>query len=164
MNSPTLFALSFAIFGMSTRVLVFALDWESSVSTQLYFLFLLLAIFFGMRASFLQNPQRTFGQLFKVGARASATFALVVSAFTYVFYKWFDPNYFAGLIAARIDEAKSLGYPEDQLENVTATSQVIFSLSMHIPLTLIGFTLLGISYSVIVALIFKKVPMMKKGF
>lgn len=164
MNSPTLFALSFAIFGMSTRVLVFAMEWESSVSTQLYFLFLLLAIFFGVRASFLQNPQSTFGQLFKIGARASATFALVVAAFTYVFYKWFDPNYFTGQIATRLDEAKSLGYSAEEIERLTGNLEIVFSLSTHLPTTLIGFTLLGISYSLIVALIFKKVPMLKKGF
>ena len=164
MNSPTLFALSFAIIGMSTRVLVFAMDWESSVSTQLYFLFLLLAIFFGIRASFLQNPQQTFGQLFKVGARASASFALAVAAFTYVFYKFFDPNYFAGQIASRLDEAKSLEYTTEQIERLSGNLEIVFSLSTHLPTTLIGFTLLGISYSLIVALIFKKVPMLKKGF
>lgn len=112
----------------------------------------------------MQNPQQTFGQLFKVGARASASFALAVAAFTYVFYKFFDPNYFAGQIASRLDEAKSLEYTTEQIERLSGNLEIVFSLSTHLPTTLIGFTLLGISYSLIVALIFKKVPMLKKGF
>lgn len=161
MNTPSLFAFAFAIFGMSARVLVFAVDWESSVSTQLYFLFLLLAIFFGIRAYFIQKPDSTFLQMFKVGARASALFSLSVTAFTYVFYKFFDPNYFLGQIATRIDEAQSKGYSVEEIERFTANMEIVFSLSTHIPTTLIGFTLLGMSYSVLVAFIFRKVPLMR---
>ena len=149
---------------MSTRVLVFAMDWESSVSTQLYFLFLLLAIFFGIRASFLQNPQQTFGQLFKVGARASAFFSIIVGGFTYIFYKFFDTTFFIGLIEARLDEAGSKGYSLEDIEKMTGNLESAFSLGLYVPLTIFLFTLLGMSYSLLVALIFKKVPMLKKGF
>ncbi|MAZ38133.1 MAG: hypothetical protein CL842_11840 [Crocinitomicaceae bacterium] len=163
MSSSSLFAAAFAIFGISSRMLVFAMGWDNSVATQLYFLFLLLAVFFGIRAFFISKPESNFVQLFKVGARSSALYSLAVTGFTYIFYKFFDPNYFLGQIATRLDEAQSKGYSAEEIERFTANMEIVFSLSTHIPTTLIGFTLLGMSYSVIVAFIFRKVPMMRKA-
>jgi len=57
MSSSSLFAAAFAIFGISSRMLVFAMGWDNSVATQLYFLFLLLAVFFGIRAFFISNQK-----------------------------------------------------------------------------------------------------------
>lgn len=162
MNSPSVFALAFAIFGAGSRLLVFAAGWDYSISTQLYFLFLLLAIFFGIRSFFLEHPSSKFSQLFKVGARVSAVFTLIVSAFSFVFYKFIDTTFFTGQIETRLDEAKSLNYTAEQIEKLTGNLEIVFSVATHLSVTLIGYLLLGISYSLIVALIFRKVPMMKK--
>jgi hypothetical protein len=162
MNSPSLFAIAFAIFGMSSRMLVFAIDWDRTVATQLYFLFLLLAVFFGVRAYFVGKPESSFVQLFKIGARASALFSLLVGGFTFVFYKLFDTTYFIGLVESRLDEARSKGYPIEDIEKMSANMESVFSLVLYIPLTIFLFTLLGISYSILVAFIFRKVPLMRK--
>lgn len=163
MNSPSLFAIAFAIFGMSTRLLVFAMGWDNSVATQLYLLFLLLAVFFSVRTYFITKPESTFVQLFKSGARASALFSIIVGGFTYIFYKFIDTTYFLGLIEGRLDEARAKGYSLEDIEKMTGNLEFAFSLIPYIPATILFFTIIGISYSVIVAFIFRKVPLMRKA-
>jgi len=144
-------------------MLVFAMGWDNSVATQLYFLFLLLAVFFGIRAFFISKPESTFVQLFKSGAQASALFSIIVGGFTYVFYKFVDTTFFIGLIEARLDEARSKGYSLEDIEKMTGNLESVFSLVSYVPLTVFLFTLLGMSYSVVVAFIFRKVPLMRKA-
>ena len=163
MNSPSLFTAAFAVFGMSARVLIYTTNWDRTVATQVYFLFLLLAVFFSIRAYFVGNPESSFVQLFKVGARTSALFSLLVGGFTFLFYKLFDTTYFIGLVEARLDEARAKGYPIEDIEKMSANMESVFSLVLYIPLTIFLFTFLGLSYSVVVAFIFRKVPMLRKG-
>ena len=153
-----LYALSFAFFGMGFRFVVFMLGWDIIWSTQFYFLFMLLAIFLAVRETFIKERGQRFGQLFKVGAQVGSVFALLVTFYTYVLYRWIDLDTFPLLIQERIDEAIANGYSPEQLEQLRQGLEVVFTANTQSLATLIGFMLLSFSYAALVSLILTKLP------
>lgn len=164
MSTNITYALAFAIIGMGTRFIVFMLGWDSTVSTQLYFLYLLVAIFLGSREFFNKNPQSTFGQLFKNGAQTGSVFTLLVTIFTFLFYRFIDVTFFDVIINSRLEEAVAAGYSEEEVGKLKENLGFVFSPNTHSLATLIGFMILGFTYSAIVSVILSRVPFFSRQF
>ncbi len=152
--------IGFAIMGMGTHMVTFFLGLDSYISTQLYFLFLLLAIYFGMRGFKRSRTDAGFKAMFRSGMQGGAIFTLLVTAFTYVYYQWLNPEYFLHRIESRVAEASQLGYSEDQIEKVRSTAMFIFSAGVDSTVNLIMFMLMTVLYSVTIAILFRRLPML----
>jgi len=164
MDNRTLYALAFAIIGMGCRMIVFMLGWDFAWSTQLYFLFLLLAIFFGIREYFKDNSESSFMQLFKYGAQIGAMFSLVVSIFTFVFYRFVDVLFFEDMKEERLQAVRTTEVTPEQIENYQSNLDMVFNANTQAMVTLICFVLLGLTYSAIVSGILSKVPFFARNF
>lgn len=163
MSSKTVYAIAFAIFGMGTRFLVFILDLDFSWAVQLYFLFLLLAIFMGIRESVIQNRQQSFGALVKAGAQVGAVFSLLVAVFTYVFYRFVDTTFFEFMKEERMRDVVKIQPDPEKVEAYRANLDLIFSANTQSLATLLGFMFMTVFFSLIVALLFKKVPFLGRA-
>lgn len=165
MDNKFTISIAFAIFGMGCRMLVFMMGWDVSVSTQLYFLFLLLAIFFGVKDYFKSNPESNFGKLFKQGAQIGALFSLFVSMFTYVFYRFIDTTFFADQKAERWAQVDKMKMTAEQLTNFQSTMDIIFDPFYHsLITTMVPFMALALTYALIVGGILSKVPFFARNF
>ena len=159
-----MYAVAFAVVGMGCRMLVFMLGLEMTWSTQLYFLFLLLAIFFGVREYFRANVSSNFVQLFKYGAQIGALFSLLVSVFTYIFYRFIDVFFFQEMIDERMANINNAEATAQQIENYRSNLEMVFNANTQSMVTLISFVMLGLTYSAIVSVILSKVPFFARGF
>lgn len=164
MSNRTIYALAFAVIGMGTRFLVFMFEWEYTWATQLYFLYLLLAVFLGVREFFAEHPDSNFKKLFKAGAQIGSVFTLSVTLFTYLFYRFIDTQFFNYLIQDRLSEAQSNGYSPEEITKLSQNLEFVFSANTQSTATLIGFMVLGFSYAAIVALILSRVPFFSREF
>lgn len=164
MDNRTLYALAFAIIGMGCRMIVFMLGWEITWSTQLYFLFLLLAIFLGIREYFKGNAESNFLKLFKYGAQIGAMFSLLVSVFTFIFYRFIDQLYFEDKINERMAAIQTSDVLPEQIENYRSNLEMVFNANTQGMVTLISFVMLGLTYSAIVSAILSKVPFFARNF
>lgn len=164
MDNKFTISIAFAIFGMGCRMLVFMMGWDLSVSTQLYFLFLLLAIFFGVKEYFKNKPESKFSVLFKQGAQVGALFSLSVSIYTYFFYRLIDTSFFEDQKNERLAQIDSAAFTEQQMANFQSNLDKIFDPGSQAIATLIGFMALGLTYAVIVGGILSKVPFFARNF
>jgi hypothetical protein len=158
MNNRALYAVSFAFFGMGTRFLVYMLELEFTWAVQLYFLFLLIAVFIGMREYFVQNKELSFSKLFRIGAQIGAIYSLLTSVFTYIFYRFIDTQFFEFMIDQRLNAAKEAGASSEDLEKYSSNLEMVFNAGTQSMATLIGFLFLTFTYAAIVALILTRVP------
>ena len=150
------------MFGMGTRFLVFMLDLDYTWAVQLYFLFLLIAIFLGMRDHFAQNRELVFGRLFKVGAQIGAIFTLLSAMFTYTFYRFIDTEFFTFMIQSRLAAVKETGATAEELLKYESNLGMVFNPSTQSLATLIGFMFLTLTYAMLVALVLTEVPLLRK--
>jgi hypothetical protein len=132
-------------------------DW-SMYTRFFYLLCFLAALFFGLRTWKLQQGQGDFAGDMKTSMKIASIYALVISSFTWLYYKWIDPSYFEGRRAEAISSAASSGADETQLENVTNTVAFIFDPFTHATITLFGYIAIGLFYSIVVVLLFRARP------
>jgi hypothetical protein len=159
MENSLKYGLAAAIFGMGTKMITFSAGWDYSVSTQLYFLFLLLGIYFAIRDKVRsEGIMLPFKTLLVSGLQAGAVFTVLTSAYTYFFHRWVDVSYFGNLIAARVSEAQKIGYSEEEMEKLVSNAEFIFSPATHSTVTLLGFMLAALVYSLIWAALIRKFP------
>ncbi|UTW60800.1 DUF4199 domain-containing protein [bacterium SCSIO 12741] len=163
MENRITLGVGFAILGMSTHMVTFFLGVDSFFSTQLYFLYLLLAIYLGMRSYKRSQPEAGFRHLFKSGMQGGAIFTLLVSAFGFVYYKWINPEYFLHRIESRVAEATQLGYSAEDIEKVRSTAEFIFSSVVDGTVSLIMFMLMSVLYSLTITVLFRRIPALWKG-
>jgi hypothetical protein len=155
-------ALNFSLAGMGVKMAVFyfALPFEYGIFG--YFLFILFALFFGMRKHMQKSGFLGFGDLLKTGMKIGAIYSAIISAFTYIYYRFIDYSYYPGKIAEKMLEAKEAGASEEQIAQAKETLEVMFSASS--PVTLLGFLFTSFIYSLIWTLIFTKIPKARGTF
>lgn len=90
--------------------------------------------------------------------KVTSVFALIIAAFTYVYYAFIHPSYFENMRATRIAAA-----PEAQVEAITSNVEFIFSPFIHSTITLMGLMVIGFFYTIILVLILRAVPRSIKG-
>lgn len=151
-------ALNFALIGILVKFTIFILELPREYAIYGYFLFILFALFFGLRKHFEKKGYQGIGNTVKEGMRIASVYSIVITLFTYIYYTYIDSGFLQSRLTERILEAQELGYSEEQIEQVRASGEFFFSVSMHTSFTLFGFMIVGLIYSVIWAIIFWKVP------
>lgn len=118
-----------------------------------YLLALLLALFFSVHGYKSRHRESSFADDVKTGMKSTSVFALIVSAFTWIYYKLINPGFFA----ERIERAVAATQSGDagQVENVRKTAEFIFNPFTHSTITLFGLMVLGLFYTLILVLIFR---------
>ena len=120
--------------------------------------FLLFGIFLGLRL----HKQKvlsasTFIDDFKAGMNVAAYYAILMSAFVYLYYTFIDPDYFDIRLAKQLDIAKENGM---NLAEVKKTGAFFLSPFFQTTISLLGFLLLGSFYAAILSFLMRKM----KGF
>ena len=126
--------------------------WDNYVRL-FYLLAFLIALFFGLRSFKKRATRSDFTHDVKTGMKITSIFSLIISIFTWVYYKWIDPEYFAN----RISEAMSQA-PEESIEAVETNVSFIFNAFTHSTITLFGMMVIGFFYTLIVVLIMRAKP------
>lgn len=119
----------------------------------LYLLVFLIALFFGIRFDKQTHPGSAITDDIKAGMKITSVFALILSAFTWVYYKLINPGYFVSKIERTVDAAAS--NPEAKIEKVRETAEFIFNPFIHTTITLFGFMVLGFIYSLVIVLLLR---------
>ena len=151
-------ALNFALIGITVKFALFVLELSPEYGIYGYFLFILFALFFGLRKHFELKGFLGVGNTVKEGMRITSVYSLVVTVFTYFYYKFIDTGFFESKLAERLIEAKEKSYTDEQIEMVRQSGEFFFSINIHTSFTLFGFMLVGLFYSILWAIIFWKIP------
>lgn len=129
-----------------------------------YLLCFLAALFFGVRSWKIQRGPTPFTDDIKSGMKIASIYALVVSAFTWLYYAKINPAYFQARIAERVEAAKAAiesaadKAGEIDLSQVEQTAGFIFNAFTHASLTLFGLMALGFFYTIIIVMLFRWKP------
>ncbi len=151
-------ALYFALAGIGVKLITFFLALPFEVGIFGYFLFILFALFLGMRKHIIQGSYQGFGDVLKAGMKIGSIYAVLVSVFTYIYYSYIDYNFFPGQIAERMLEGKEAGMTDEQILQMKDSLEFVFSTSTHTTGTLIGFMFVSFIYALLWTLIFTKIP------
>ena len=151
-------ALNFALAGIGVKLTTFYFALPFEIGIFGYFLFILFALFLGMRKHIIQNGFLGFGDVLKAGMKIGSIYTLLVAIFTYVYYRFIDYNFFPGQIAERMLAGKEAGMSDEQIVQMKDTLEFVFSASTQTTATLIGFMFVGFIYALIWTLIFTKIP------
>ena len=120
-----------------------------------------VGVFFGIRQFKILHPQPTgFKDEVKAGMRTCALYAIMMVVFIYVYYNNIDINAFPYLVQSRMDMAQSAidqGHEVD-LVNVRQFAEFIFSPKTHATITLFGFLVAGVIYSLLISFFMRKFP------
>ncbi|MDC1221259.1 DUF4199 domain-containing protein [Salibacteraceae bacterium] len=129
-------------------------DWDMYVRFA-YLLLFLLALFLGLRSFKADNPNTDLTIDVKTGMKTTSIFAIIISAFTWVYYKFINPEYFAG----KIEDVKiAIEQSEKATENAINTAEFIFNAFTHSTITLFGMMIIGFFYTLILVLIMRAKP------
>jgi len=123
-----------------------------------YLLCFLIALFIGLRAWKKDKMNIVFTEDVKTGMKIVSIYAIIISAFTFIYYKYINPNYFAQKVQAAIDAVASSGSPEKDLEQVRDTASFVFNAFTHSTLTLFGLMVIGFFYTLVLTLLFRYKP------
>lgn len=152
-----LIALAAAALALAAKLIyffAFAPNEEFDLYVRFFYLLaLLLALFFGLRLYKSLNRESSFAGDVKTGMKIASVFALIVSAFTWTYYKLINPGFFAERIQRAVGAVQT-GDP-GQAENVRKTAEFIFNPFTHSTITLFGLMVLGLFYTLILVLIFR---------
>lgn len=173
-NYTVVFALIFSGVSILTKFLIFVSGKTFDLTIDSYAmylnLFLILAsIFLSIRYFKQKNTQSIFLDDFKNGMKSAALFALMVSVYTFIHYKFIDDVYLTKRIENRMQMANS--YDENLLKNnpkqftkiqflekEQAMSEFIFSPFNHASFVLFGYLIIGMIYSIGVTFLGRKSP------
>ena len=159
MNTVIKFALPAALVAIIFKMCYFLWlapdeSWDMYVRFG-YLLLFLIALFLGLRDFKSNNKRSDFTKDVKEGMKVTSVFSIVISSFTWLYYKWINPAYFAN----RIAELNSNPLMEEkEAENVKNTAEFIFNAFTHSTITLFGLMVLGFFYTLILVLIMRAKP------
>lgn len=118
-----------------------------------YLLTFLVALFMGLRAYKIAEPLSDFTRDVKTGMKTASVYGLVISAFTFIYYKWVNPAFFAAKIQENVDIA-----PPELVDSIKANSEFIFSPFTHSTITLFGIMTIGFFYTLVLVLLMRAKP------
>ena len=159
MEDYTKYALGAAFGGIIVKMSYFLWlypndDWDMYVRFS-YLLLFLLALFLGLRSFKSKYPQSDFTIDVKTGMKTTSIFAIIISAFTWIYYKWINPGYFA----SKIEDVKvAAAQSEEATQNAINTAEFIFNAFTHSAITLFGMMVIGFFYTLILVLIMRAKP------
>lgn len=146
------------VISVFLKMLIFSLNyqfsWYERVAVFGNVFVLMSGVFFGIRLFKKQQAEKTsFLQDLKAGMRITALYALLMTAFVYVYYNWIDASYFAEKLQSQLKLAEENGM---DLTNVKKTGEFVLSPFFQSTVTLVGFLLLGSFYSAIITFLVRK--------
>ncbi len=115
-----------------------------------YLLFFLIALVVGLATWKQSNPRSKFTEDVKTGMKIASVYAILLSAFTWIYYSWINPAYFAGKINEAVGAAS-----EETLEQVQSTASFIFDPFTHSTITLFGTVVIGFFYVLVLTLLLR---------
>lgn len=121
-------------------------------------LFIMSAVFLSIR-EFKKSRGATSDYIedFKIGMKAAAWYAILLSVFVYTYYSYIDSSYFPTLMESRMELAKEAGVDVKQAKD---TAVVVLNPFFQSTITLVGFLLMGAFYSALISYFVRKM----KGF
>lgn len=125
----------------------------------------LFGSFFAVRHYKIGNPGSSIRAQVKYGMKATTFFALLLSMFVLIYYEYIDTHYLDNMIAERVELAKSQleTNPDINIDQVRNVGEMMFSPRTHATITLFGLTFIGALYTLIIAIILKKIPGFRSG-
>lgn len=127
----------------------------------------LLAMIIGLRMNFKENnEQKSYTELVKLTMRAAALYALIISAFAYLYYTKIDPEFISSRVEERMVLARAANFDqlkkdhpeklrdmnrEDFLQAEKENAELWFSPFFLTTLTMIGLILISLFYSFFIA-------------
>ena len=172
MKATLKYALIFSFISIVAKIVLWQtglLENETTLTFKVYILALLLSIFLGLNETKEkeQTEAATFGEDFKIALRSVVLYAIIMSFFTYIFYKFIDWEYMYDRIAERMVAAESFELTaeanvhnksrEDFLEGERKFAEFAFSAHWYSTITLAGFMIIGsISAGIITVFVNKK--------
>jgi len=126
-----------------------------------YLLAFLLALFLGLRAWKGDHLDSKLVDDVKAGMKVASLYALILAPFTYIYYKWINPEYFQDRMEQAIAAAQES--TPDQVEQVRETVSFIFDAFTHATITLFGLLFIGFLYTLVIVAIFRTKPEMVKN-
>mgnify|MGYP006424819833 FL=1 len=127
-----------------------------------YLLCFLMALLFGLRNWKSQKGVTKLTDDVKAGMQVTGIFSVIIAAFTYVYYQFINPAYFAERIAERVEHA-SQNVEAVDVEQVRNTAEFVFSSFIHSTITLFGFMIIGFFYTLVLVLIMRAKPELFRG-
>jgi hypothetical protein len=157
MKSSVKFALFFAFSAIILRLIAFFGGYINSQTGQyvifMHLLFVLLSVFFAIRNIAPGNGtdrERLMDEL-KTGAKAGGLYAVISTAFVFIYFKLIDTTYFPAkreqLIAAQL----KAGAPD--AEKVRQNVEGFFSIGNYTAVTLIGLVVVGLIYTLVLVVV-----------
>jgi len=124
--------------------------------TRFFYLFCFLAaLLFGLREWKAQNRQSDFTTDVKTSMKITSVYALILSAFTYAYYKWINPAYFVEKIESRTAAVAETGADPEVIAQQTKLAETFFDAFTHSTITLFGILVIGFFYSIVLVMLFR---------
>ena len=122
------------------------------------FLLVLIGVFHGMRAAKSASGNiQNLRENIHTGCKIAALNALVMSVFTYIYYRYIDTGYFPEKIKSTLLLMKKNGYSFEQMFEYSMNARLLFFAPDKVAtFTLFGYLLLGGFYAVIAGFILRK--------
>jgi hypothetical protein len=160
---PLIIVIYMLAASLFLKFLVYLNHWQLT-SYERYTMFanifiMLTGVFFAIRHYKLSRSGEisSFADDFKAGMRVAALYTLAMTAFVFIYYNYIDPNYFPEKLNTQLQLAEASGLDTRQVEQ---TGSVVLTPFFQSTVTLIGFMIMGMIYSALIAFLVRKV----KGF
>lgn len=162
MKTPFSIAIWAVLASVLVKMLVFISHNQfTKIGTYAIFLnifFIMIAVFLSIREYKKEfRSTSSYFEDFKIGMKATAWYAILLSVFVYCYYSFIDASYFSTLLESRMELARESGV---DLEQARATGEVVLNPFFQSTITLVGFLLLGAFYSALISFFMRKM----KGF
>ncbi len=155
------YAVTFVAVGAIVRMVIFYAGLSTPNTPKLimllHLMLILLTIFLTVRSKEFKQEDSRF-QLkadLKNGLRAGGLYAILTTAFVFLYFKAIDTNYLLLLKQERIDAELKM-FPnadETQIHQITSSAELLSSISFYCTITTLGLMLATFTYTVMVAVI-----------
>jgi len=160
-NQSLLLAVGLALVGFFFRLSEVFFGWLD-IAFYIYLLLVLIAIFIGLRETYLQENSTNFNILFKGAMKPAALFIVLVGLLQIYYFKEFNPGYFDEDIAEMIAEAEANNYTKEQISVIIKNMRqfthhpIVFS-----TMQLFALLFISLAYGAISTFIFIKVKVFR---
>lgn len=160
LRKPLPIALVAIAFSAAAKLIVFQLNDPSLSMLPVfsYFLWLLLAIAGRTYNSFKLVPTAPFRYYAVAGMQVAAIFALLIGVFTYIYYTAIDVDFMANKTASTLQKLEESGATPKNIRQFQKNAETIYNPYLHSTLTLFGFLILGVVYSLVVGGLIRRMP------
>jgi Protein of unknown function (DUF4199) len=155
MKSKNSFTFIFIALSIVTKLLLFYMQIpaENQRKTIVLFhiIFIVASVFFSIKNIEVKNQ---FLESFKAGSRAAFIYAICISIFVFVYYSYIDVGYFISM-QNEIIKTQIVGATPEDIILIKKNIYSFFTIFNYTTITLTGFIVIGVLFSVIISLIKK---------